>query len=64
MYTHTQHSRPFANTSQSLLIPTAMSFTHMSPTLQVCKVNVRDEQDRLGVQVHEGLEDGDVSTLV
>lgn len=64
VHTHTQHPRPPAKTSQNLLIPTAMSITHVSPTLQVCKVNIRDEQDRLSVEVHEGLEDGDVSTFV
>lgn len=64
VHTHTQHARPSAKTSLNLLIPTAMSITHVSPTLQVCKVNIRDEQDRLSVEVHEGLEDGDVSTFV
>lgn len=64
LHMHTQHPRPFANTSEMLFIPSPRSFTHVSPTLQVCKVNIRDEQDRLSVQVHEGLEDGDVSTFV
>lgn len=41
-----------------------MSFTYMSPTLKICKVNVRNEKDRLSVKIHEGLEDGDVRTFV
>lgn len=49
LHMHTQHPRLFANTSESLFIPPPTSFTHVSPTLQVCKVNIRDEQDRLSV---------------
>lgn len=64
IHMHREHPRPFAHTSQSIFIPTPMSCTHVSPTLQVCKVDIRDEQDRLSIQVHEGLEDGDVSTFV
>lgn len=64
IHMHREHARPFANTSQSIFIPTPMSCTHVSPTLQVCKVDIRDEQDRLSIQIHEGLEDGDVSTFV
>lgn len=31
------------------LIPTPMSFTYMSTTLKICKVNIRNEKDWLSV---------------
>lgn len=50
--------------STALLTPTPTSFTYMSTTLKICKVNIRNEKDWLGVQIHKRLEDGDVCTFV
>lgn len=38
--------------------------TYMAAALQVSKVHVRDEEDRLGIQIQEGLEHRDVRPFV
>lgn len=58
------HSTPDFLQLRPPALPRPMGGAYVSPALQVRKVNVGNEEDGLRVQVHEGLEDGDVRALV
>lgn len=50
MYIHTHSILGFLQIHPiALLIPTPTSFTYVSPTLKICKVNIRNEKDWLSV---------------